>query len=77
AEIFGLVNEVGLTDVLARRATWQDVAQPTHAPNLRVLAAGRIPPNPSELVGSERMNTLLHDLAKEAIVIVDAPPLLP
>lgn len=77
AEIFGIVTDVGLTDVLARRATWQEVAQPAHTPNLRVLAAGRIPPNPSELVGSDRMNSLLHELATEAVVIVDAPPLLP
>lgn len=77
AEIFGIVSEVGLTDVLARRATWEEVAQPVHAPNLRILAAGRIPPNPSELVGSERMLGLLQELSRDAIVIVDAPPLLP
>ncbi|MFG6280918.1 polysaccharide biosynthesis tyrosine autokinase [Microbacterium sp. 5K110] len=77
ANIFGIVADVGLTDVLARRSTWREVSQPAHTPNLTVLAAGRIPPNPSELVGSERMNLLLHELAAEAIVILDAPPLLP
>lgn len=77
AEIFGIVSDVGLTDVLARRATWREVAQPANMPNLLVLAAGRIPPNPSELVGSARMRSLLEELAETAIVIVDAPPLLP
>jgi len=42
-----------------------------------VLASGAIPPNPSELLGSKAMQTLVRDLAKEAIVVIDAPPLLP
>ena len=45
--------------------------------NLLVLAAGSVPPNPSEVLGSERMHTLISDLAKHATVIIDAPPLLP
>ena len=55
-----------------------DVLQRTPAsPNLFVLAAGSIPPNPSEVLGSDRMQALLGDLAKHATVIIDAPPLLP
>jgi Mrp family chromosome partitioning ATPase len=46
-------------------------------PGLRVLASGAIPPNPSELLGSQAMRTLMSDLAKESMVIIDAPPLLP
>ena len=46
-------------------------------PGLRVLASGAIPPNPSELLGSQAMRTLISDLAKDAMVIIDAPPLLP
>lgn len=42
-----------------------------------MLAAGRVPPNPSELLGSKAMATLLQRLAKGATVIIDAPPLLP
>ena len=42
-----------------------------------MLAAGSVPPNPSEVLGSERMHTLLADLTKHATVIIDAPPLLP
>ena len=44
--------------------------------NLLVLAAGTIPPNPSEVLGSARMRQLLDDLAKHATLIIDAPPLL-
>jgi Mrp family chromosome partitioning ATPase len=42
-----------------------------------VLAAGSVPPNPSEVLGSERMHGLIADLTKHATVIIDAPPLLP
>lgn len=78
AKIFGLIGDAGLTDVLAGRATIADVAQPAGRDgNLRIVAAGKIPPNPSEVLGSHRMNELVRSLSEEAIVIVDAPPLIP
>ena len=42
-----------------------------------MLAAGAVPPNPSELLGSQAMRTLLQKLSAQALVVVDAPPLLP
>jgi len=42
-----------------------------------VLPAGAVPPNPSELLGSNAMRRLLTELAKDAMVIIDTPPLLP
>lgn len=78
AEVFNLVPGVGVTDVLSGHAELDDVLQEWSAmPNLRVLGSGRIPPNPSELLGSQAMKTLLKTLAQDAIVLVDAPPLLP
>lgn len=78
ANIFGLPDEVGLTDMLAGRAAFDDVAQPVgRHQRLLVVAAGRIPPNPSELLGSKRMRDLVRDLSKRAFVIIDAPPLIP
>jgi capsular exopolysaccharide synthesis family protein len=78
AKSFGLVPGVGLTDLLIGKAELQDVLQPWGpSGNLWVLGAGSIPPNPSELLGSNGMDILLHEIAREAIVIVDAPPLLP
>lgn len=78
ANIFGLVEGVGLTDVLSGRADFEDVAQPVGLDgNLRVLGAGKLPPNPSEVLGSARMRDLLARLATEATVIIDAPPLIP
>lgn len=77
-EIFGLPDGAGLTDVLSGMADLDDVLQPFGPiPNLSVLAAGRIPPNPSELLGSRAMKNLLQDLSQDAVVIIDAPPLLP
>ncbi len=46
-------------------------------PNLQVMAAGRIPPNPSELLGSNAMRDLIKQLSESVMVILDAPPLLP
>lgn len=79
AESFGMVEGAGLTDVLIGRVDFADVAQQVAAlPNLTVLAAGGIPPNPSELLGSNAMRRLLNWLADSGhTVIIDAPPLLP
>ena len=77
ASTLGLVAGAGLTDVLAGRAKLTDVAQTApDFPNLAVLTAGTIPPNPSEVLGSERMRQLVKDLTKHATVIIDAPPVL-
>ncbi|MFE6254101.1 polysaccharide biosynthesis tyrosine autokinase [Agromyces sp. NPDC057865] len=78
AKTMGLPDGAGLSDVLAGRAALSEVLQRTpKSNNLLVLAAGSTPPNPSEVLGSERMHTLIADLTKHATVIIDAPPLLP
>ena len=77
-DVFNLVPGVGVTDVLTGTAELGDVLQPWGAlPNLSVLGSGRIPPNPSELLGSRAMKNMLTALAKDAVVLIDAPPLLP
>lgn len=77
-DVFGLVPGVGVTDVLSGQASVEDVLQPWGAlPNLAVLGSGRIPPNPSELLGSRAMKNLLAELSHSAVVLIDAPPLLP
>ncbi len=78
ANIFGLIDGAGLTDVLAGRALFDEVAQPVGVDgNLLVLGAGMLPPNPSEVLGSERMRDLMRTLSADATIIIDAPPLLP
>lgn len=77
-ELFGLPSGAGLTDVLAGAADLEDVLQ-EGAPgsNVYLLGAGRTPPNPSELLGSQAMRRLLERLAQDYMVIVDSPPTLP
>ncbi len=78
AEYLGIEGGAGLTDVLIGRARVEDVMQSWGDRSLYVLPSGRIPPNPSELLGSQHMQTLLADLERSFdVVICDAPPLLP
>jgi capsular exopolysaccharide synthesis family protein len=76
-EAFGLVPGAGVTDVLTGRAELDDVLQPWGPqPNLMVLGAGRVPPNPSELVGSAAMTHMLMELAATSVVLIDTSPML-
>ncbi|GGE99208.1 polysaccharide biosynthesis tyrosine autokinase [Mycetocola zhadangensis] len=78
AEYMGVEGGAGLTDVLIGRAELPDVVQPWGKSKLFVLPAGKIPPNPSELLGSRAMAELILILEREFdAVIFDAPPLLP
>ncbi|WAH95904.1 polysaccharide biosynthesis tyrosine autokinase [Arthrobacter sp. MMS18-M83] len=77
-EYLGLERNAGLTTALIGQADVDDLLQPWGEDNLYVLTSGQIPPNPSELLGSDAMKTLITRLehAFDA-VIIDAPPLLP
>jgi len=78
AEYLGLEQAVGLSDVLAGNADISDVLQTWNAAGLTVLVGGSVPPNPSELLGSYNMATLLGQLRDLFdIIVLDTPPLLP
>jgi tyrosine-protein kinase len=78
AEYMGIEGQVGLTTVLIGRADVKDVVQPFGTSSLDLLAAGQIPPNPSELLGSAAMASLLERLSNSYdMVLLDSPPLLP
>jgi polysaccharide biosynthesis transport protein len=78
AEYMGVEGAVGVTNVLIGQATLDDVLQPWGNGRLQVLACGPVPPNPSELLGSQPMDDLLRELEKRFdYVIIDSPPLLP
>jgi non-specific protein-tyrosine kinase len=77
-EVLGVHSTKGLANVLVDGMPVQDALQRlgTH-PQLEVLASGPKPPNPSELLGSERLISLVHTLNDRAdLVILDAPALL-
>jgi capsular exopolysaccharide synthesis family protein len=73
-----LTNDRGLSQVLIGQARVRDVIQRTVDPNLLAITAGKTPPNPSELLASERMKTLLANLSHGPFdwIIVDTPPVL-
>jgi capsular exopolysaccharide synthesis family protein len=73
-----LTNERGLSQILVGQARVRDVIQRTVDPNLVAITAGKTPANPSELLASERMKTLLANLAHGPFdwIIIDTPPVL-
>ena len=75
---FGLDNECGLSELLDGRATLAQSVQRLVEPDLWVMTAGSTPPNPSELLGSERMESLLSQVKTGPFdwVIIDTPPVL-
>ena len=78
ADYLGLEGAVGLSDVLAGQVAIDDVLQRWGRHDMWVLASGSIPPNPSELLGSRNMATLLErQRAEFDLIIIDTPPLLP
>src|SRR5207253_462122 len=86
-QIFGLSNEAGLTTwvgmsaagaVRGKDSTSAPLPlQKTQVPNLMVLTSGPIPPNPAEILASQRMADLLVLLKSQAeYVLLDAPPII-
>jgi succinoglycan biosynthesis transport protein ExoP len=76
--LFGFANDIGLTDSLMSLPDVSELLHSTQIANLEILTSGPLPPNPAELLASERMRTLKARLEAEAdIVIFDSPPLLP
>jgi capsular exopolysaccharide synthesis family protein len=73
---FNISNNNGLSDYLRNRgAKPQDYVHENMLRNLSVLTSGAIPPNPSEMLGSLRMEEVLNDLKKHYdLIIFDCPP---
>lgn len=77
-EYLGLDRSAGLTTALVGGADVNDLLQPWGDANLFVLTSGQIPPNPSELLGSQEMKNLINRLETAFdTIVIDAPPLLP
>lgn len=75
---FGLSNKLGISSCISMDTPLSAAVQATKVDNLYALTSGVIPPNPSELLGSERMRELLQE-AREIYdyVLIDLPPVLP
>lgn len=76
--ILGLEGDAGLTTLLIGHAEMDEIIQSAGVDGLDVIAAGAIPPNPSELLGSPVMVEILAKASQRYdVVLIDAPPLLP
>ena len=76
-ELLGERQEPGLSHVLVGDAEASQAVKPTAVPGLWVLPAGRIPPNPAELLGSPRFKVFLNTLTERFDwVILDSPPVM-
>lgn len=77
SKYLGVEGNAGLTDILIGKAELNDVLQRWGRTQLFYLPAGRIPPNPSELLGSDAMKKIIAELDESFdYVIIDAPPAL-
>lgn len=78
AGVFGLEDAVGLSSLVLRTASLTDALQQWHE-RVWVLPSGRpLPPNPSEVLGSQFMSHVIEQLADAFdVVLVDTPPVLP
>lgn len=74
--LFALSQSPGLTNVLRDSGRLADVSQATEDSNLRIMTSGTTPPNPAELVASDRMRVVLKRIKTGMdIVIIDSPPI--
>ncbi len=76
-EVFGMDKEPGLSQLILGYNGVEDVIRPSTVENLSIISSGTPPPNPSELLGSERMMVVLRDLREHFdLVVLDTPPVL-
>lgn len=76
-QVFQVSNRVGLVHLLTASAETDAVVLPTEVPNLYMVPSGPIPPNPSELLASDRMREWLGSMrGRFEYVIIDTPPVL-
>ncbi len=73
---FNLENTVGLSSYLSNQKTKEEIINKTQFENLDIILSGPIPPNPSELLNTEKMGSFINELKKEyKYIIIDTPPI--
>jgi succinoglycan biosynthesis transport protein ExoP len=74
---FNIHNRSGLTDLIRQPNGYQGVVKSWGQSMVTIIPSGSLPPNPAELLGSERMNHILEKLEeKHDVVLVDSPPFI-
>ena len=78
SKTFGLTNSIGLSSLItSRELSVQSVAQTLEEVGLDIITSGPIPPNPSELLNSNRMNEVIKELENEYdLILFDMPPVV-
>jgi tyrosine-protein kinase Etk/Wzc len=75
-KIFNINNNVGVSTMLIGESNFDEIIYPTNVKNLYICPAGPIPPNPAELLNSDRLNEFLKEISKKfQYVVMDTPPL--
>ncbi len=76
--LFDLNNDKGLTSLfIDAKGPIEPALKDVNVPNLQVLTSGPLPPNPAEVLGSQRMLEIIEALKQRAdIVLFDAPPVI-
>jgi tyrosine-protein kinase Etk/Wzc len=75
---FNLPRSPGLTELLAGEKTLEETVENTQISGLSLLPCGVIPPNPTELIGSDRMKEVLQKLEERFdFIVIDTPPVMP
>jgi len=75
--VFKVKNIGGLSGYLTGKVSIEDAIQKTNVENVWLIPSGPIPPNPAELLNSEKMKGMIEELKREYdVVMLDAPPLL-
>jgi capsular exopolysaccharide synthesis family protein len=77
-KMLAVANHLGLTEVLTGMCSLDGLIHKTAVEDLYLLSSGKIPPNPSELLGSAKMFELLAELRERFdFVVIDSPPIIP
>jgi capsular exopolysaccharide synthesis family protein len=72
---FNLNNELGITSYLINAAEIDEIIQPTEIKNLDLISAGPVPPNPVELIASERTKQFFEEIRERYnYIIIDSAP---
>ncbi len=75
SKVFHVRNKPGLNELLIGEETSSSIIKPTRIPNLSIVTCGKIPHNPSEMLGSDSMEKFCKDVRKKFdIVFFDTPP---